>query len=285
MDDHVLIWEMGPRDGLQNEAAQIPTEQKVALVNKLSATGLRRIEVTSFVSPRWVPQMADAAQVFAAINRRPGVVYSALTPNMQGFEAALSSGVGEVAIFASASEAFSSKNINCSITESMARFQPVLGRAHDMRMPVRAYVSCAIDCPYDGPVVPANVAKVTRQLLDMGCYEVSLADTIGSGQPDRVHSMLDAVLDVAEARTLALHFHDTQGRAIDNVAAGLERGIRIFDAAVGGLGGCPYAPGAKGNVATETVVDWLHSHGLSTGTDLDLLREAGRFANDLRKPT
>ena len=282
MDDQVLIWEMGPRDGLQNEAALIPTDQKVALVDQLSATGLRRIEVTSFVSPRWVPQMADAAQVLAAITRRPGVVYSALTPNMQGFEAALASGVGEVAVFASASEAFSRKNINCSITESIARFQPILDRARELDLPVRAYVSCAIDCPYDGPVDPVSVAGVTRHLLDLGCYEVSLADTIGSGQPDRVHAMLDAVLDVAEAPSLALDFHDTQGRAIDNVAAGLERGIRIFDAAVGGLGGCPYAPGAKGNVATETVVDWLHGHGLSTGIDLDLLREAGRFAKNIR---
>ncbi|MBE2274902.1 MAG: hydroxymethylglutaryl-CoA lyase [Rhodobacteraceae bacterium] len=283
MTDDVLIWEMGPRDGLQNEPTPIPTAQKVELVDLLTAAGLRKIEVTSFVSPKWVPQMADAAQVMAAIGRRPGVVYSALTPNMQGFEAALAGKADEVAVFASASEGFSRKNINCTIAESMARFAPILDRARDIGLPVRAYVSCAIECPYDGPTDPARVAAVTTRLLDMGCYEVSLADTIGSGRPETVSAMLDAVLAEASATSLALHFHDTRGMAVENVAAGLARGIRIFDAAVGGLGGCPYAPGAKGNVATETVVDWLHRQGMQTGIDLARLQAAGRYAQGLRR--
>lgn len=282
MDDDVLIWEMGPRDGLQNEAALIPTAEKVDLVDRLSATGLSKIEVTSFVSPKWVPQMADAAQVMAAITRRPDVVYSALTPNLQGFEAALVNRADEVAVFASASEGFSRKNINCSIAESLARFVPILDRARDIGMRVRAYVSCATDCPYDGPTDPASVARVAMRLLAMGCYEVSLADTIGSGRPETVRAMLKAVLGEAPAGRLALHFHDTRGRAIDNTAVGLEMGIRIFDAAVGGLGGCPYAPGAKGNVATEKMVRWLHGQGLRTGVDLAMLENAGRFAQGLR---
>ncbi len=283
MTDEVLIWEMGPRDGLQNEPAPIPAAQKVELVDLLTGTGLRKIEVTSFVSPKWVPQMADAAQVMAAITRGPGVIYSALVPNMPGFEDALAAGADEVAVFASASEGFSRRNINCTIAESMARFDPILARAREIDLPVRAYVSCAIECPYDGPTDPARVARVARQLLDMGCYEISLADTIGSGRPETVSAMLDAVLVEAGAARLALHFHDTRGRAIDNVAVGLARGIRIFDAAVGGLGGCPYAPGARGNVATETVVGWLHRQGMQTGIDLPRLQEAGRYAQGLRR--
>jgi hydroxymethylglutaryl-CoA lyase len=268
---------MGPREGLQNEAVQIATEDKVRLVNMLSDAGLPKIEVTSFVSPKWVPQMADAAQVLAGISRKPGVVYSALTPNMRGLEAALAAGVDEVAVFAGASEGFSRANINCSLAESLERFAPVLMAA---TVPVRGYVSCVTDCPFDGPTPPEDVARVVAALFEMGCYEVSLGDTIGHGTPETVGAMLEVVTQVGAP--LAGHFHDTKGRALENIEVALTHGLRVFDAAVGGLGGCPYAPGAQGNVATEAVVALLHGTGYATGVDAAALAGAAEFAKGLR---
>ncbi|MDT8858382.1 hydroxymethylglutaryl-CoA lyase [Paracoccaceae bacterium Fryx2] len=282
MADPVTVFEMGPRDGLQNEPTPIRTADKIALVDLLSDCGLRRIEVTSFVSPKWVPQMADAAEVLAGIVRRPGVSYAALTPNLKGFEAALAAGVDEVAVFASASEGFSQANINCSIAESLERFAPVLAAARVAGMPVRGYVSCVTDCPFDGPVPPAAVVRVAVALRDMGCFEVALGDTIGHGTPDSIVRMLDAVLEALPAGQLAGHYHDTQGRALDNIAVSLDRGLRVFDAAVGGLGGCPYAPGAAGNVATEAVVAMLEARGHATGINRAKLARAAAFAKTLR---
>lgn len=283
MSNFVTLYEMGPRDGLQNEAKMIPTADKVALIDKLSECGLSNIEVTSFVSPKWVPQMADAAQVFASISRKPNVVYAALTPNERGFENALAAGADEVAIFASASEGFSKANINCSIAESIERFQPVMVAAKSAGLRVRGYVSCVTNCPYDGAVSPKSVAQVAMQLMELGCYQVSLGDTIGAATPDTTRAMLDAVLADITADKLAGHFHETQGRAIDNIAVSLEMGLRVFDAAVGGLGGCPYAPGAQGNVATERVVDFLHAQGFATGVDRAKLDDVATFAKGLRK--
>lgn len=283
MSDFVTLYEMGPRDGLQNEATMISTADKVALVDKLSDCGLLNIEVTSFVSPKWVPQMADAAQVLAAISRKPNVVYAALTPNERGFENAVAAGADEVAIFASASEGFSKANINCSIAESIERFQPVMVAAKSAGLRVRGYVSCVTNCPYDGAVSPKSVAQVAMQLMELGCYQVSLGDTIGAATPDTTRAMLDAVLADITADKLAGHFHETQGRAIDNIAVSLEMGLRVFDAAVGGLGGCPYAPGAQGNVATERVVDFLHAQGFATGVDRSKLDDVATFAKGLRK--
>lgn len=282
MTDFVTIFEMGPRDGLQNESTPVSTEDKVRLVNLLSDCGFRKIEVTSFVSPKWVPQMSDASEVLARITRHPGVAYAALAPNLRGFEGALAAKADEVAIFGSASEGFSRANINCSIEESLARFAPVAAAAKAAGIPLRGYVSCVTDCPYDGGVDPGNVAQVARALLDMGCYEISLGDTIGAGTPDSVGEMLDAVLDAVPAAQLAGHFHDTGGQAIRNIAVSLEKGLRTFDAAVGGLGGCPYAPGAKGNVATEKVVSFMADHGLPTGIDTEKLNGAAEFARSLR---
>ena len=280
MSETVTIFEMGPRDGLQNEGRRIETADKVRLVDLLSEAGLRKIEVTSFVSPRWVPQMADAAEVLAGIHRKPGVIYSALTPNMRGFEAAMLAGVDEVAVFASASEGFSQANINCSIAESLERFAPVLDAAKARGMPVRGYVSCVTDCPYDGPTPPQEVARVAAALWEMGCYEVSLGDTIGHGTPETVAAMLEVVTGTGAA--LAGHFHDTKGRALENIEVALDYEVRVFDAAVGGLGGCPYAPGAAGTVATEAVVDLLSRLGYATGVDQDRLAEAAAFAKGLR---
>ena len=282
MAGRVTIVEMGPRDGLQNEPAPVATADKIRLIDALSATGLTRIEATSFVSPKWVPQMADAAEVMAGIARAPGVTYAVLTPNLRGFEAALAAGADEVAVFASASEGFSQKNINCSVAESLDRFAPVMEAAAAASIPVRGYVSCVTDCPYDGPVAPADVARVAEALLAMNCFEVSLGDTIGAGAPDTVAAMLDAVLGVAPASRLAGHFHDTRGRALDNIGVCLDRGLRVFDAAVGGLGGCPYAPGASGNVATESVLAMLSSRGFDAGVDAAKLAEAARIAQSLR---
>ncbi|MDR5654564.1 hydroxymethylglutaryl-CoA lyase [Ruixingdingia sedimenti] len=282
MAEQVTIFEMGPRDGLQNEKRMIPTADKIRLVDLLSDCGLRKIEVTSFVSPKWVPQMADAAEVLAGINRRPGVAYAALTPNLKGFEAALAARADEVAVFASASEGFSRKNINCSIAESLARFAPVLDAAGAAGIPVRGYVSCVTDCPYDGPTPPAKVAEVAARLIAMGCYEVSLGDTIGAGTPETVGRMLDAVLSAVPAGRLAGHYHDTHARALDNIEVSLRRGLRVFDSSAGGLGGCPYAPGARGNVATEAVVGLLHARGFETGIDPDRLGKAAVFARGLR---
>lgn len=282
MSDQVVLFEMGPRDGLQNEKKQIPTQSKIDLVNRLSDCGFQKIEVTSFVSPKWVPQMADAADVLAGIERRKGVTYTALTPNLRGFENALAAHVDEVAIFASASQGFSRANINCSIEESLERFAPIMQAAKHANMPVRGYVSCVTDCPYDGAVQPHDVARVSKALFDMGCYEISLGDTIGAAIPDTTRAMLNAVLSELSAEHLAGHFHDTNGRALDNIQTALDMGLRVFDAAVGGLGGCPYAPGARGNVATEDVVSLLQSQGLETGIDLDRLTQVAAFAKGLR---
>ncbi len=282
MSERVTIFEMGPRDGLQNEQVMISTDNKIRLVDALSGCGYSKIEVTSFVSPKWVPQMADAADVLAGITRNPAVSYAALTPNLRGFEAALSSRADEIAIFGSASEGFSQKNINCSITESLERFKPVLEAAKGANMPVRGYVSCVTDCPYDGPVPPQSVARVASALIAMGCYEVSLGDTIGAGSPETVGKMLDTVIEHVPARQLAGHYHDTKGRALENVEASLDRGLRVFDSSVGGLGGCPYAPGAKGNVATEALVELLHRRGFETGINAEKLSRVGDFARGLR---
>jgi hydroxymethylglutaryl-CoA lyase len=282
MSERVEIFEVGPRDGLQNEARAIPTAEKVALVDCLSRAGFRRIECASFVSPKWVPQMADSAEVLAAITRAPGVSYAALTPNMKGLERAMAARADEVAIFASASEGFSRANINASVAESLARFAPVAEAARAAGLPLRGYVSCVVDCPYDGAVAPGAVARVVAALRDLGCYEISLGDTIGQGQPEAVEAMLAAVSQESDPAQLAGHFHDTAGRALDNVAVALERGLRVFDAAVGGLGGCPYAPGAAGNVATEALAARLAELGFETGLDGAVLRDAAALARGMR---
>lgn len=282
MVDHVQIFEVGPRDGLQNEQRLIPAAAKIRLVEMLSACGFEKIEVTSFVSPRWVPQMADAAEVMAGIHRQPGIRYTALTPNLKGYQDARAAAADEVAIFGAASEGFSRSNINCSIAESLERFAPVTAAAREDGVPVRGYVSCVTDCPYEGPTPPDRVAWVTERLLAMGCYAVSLGDTIGAGTPERVATMLDAVLQVATPTQLAGHYHDTQGRALENIQVSLEQGLRVFDAAVAGLGGCPYAPGAKGNVDTLEVATMLIEQGYDTGLDLRRLQQAAEFARGLR---
>ena len=283
MTERVEIVEVGPRDGLQNEARMIPAAEKIALIDCLSHAGFRRIEAASFVSPKWVPQMADGAEVMAGIARAPGVSYAALTPNMRGFERALAAKADEVAIFGSASEGFSRANINASIAESLDRFAPVAEAAAAAGVPVRGYVSCVTDCPYDGPTPPAKVAEVTAALLGMGCYEVSLGDTIGKGTPETVEAMLMAVLETAPPDRLAGHFHDTGGQALDNIEMALGAGLRVFDAAVGGLGGCPYAPGAAGNVATEAVQARLVALGYETGLDAAVLDEAAAMARAMRE--
>lgn len=276
------IFEVGPRDGLQNEPEPIATADKIALVDCLSRAGFRRIEVASFVSPKHVPQMADGADVLKGIARRDGVRYAALTPNLRGYEAAIAAQADEVAVFASASEGFSKANINASIAESLERFAPILEEARHVDVPVRGYVSCAIACPYDGPVLPQKVAEIADRLFAMGCYEISLGDTIGAGTPDSIARMLLAVRDVVPVGRLAGHYHDTQGRAMDNIDVSLSLGLRTFDAAVGGLGGCPFAPGATGNVATEDVAAHLAALGYDTGLDLDVVREAAALARDMR---
>lgn len=282
MTERVEIFEVGPRDGLQNEPRPIPLEEKLALIDLLSQAGFRRIEVASFVSPKWVPQMADSGEVLAGIRRAAGVRYSALTPNMKGLERAIAARADEVAIFASASEGFSKSNLNCSIEESFERFAPLAEAAKAAGLPVRGYVSCATDCPFDGAIAPAAVAAVAGRLWAMGCYEVSVADTIGRGTAEAVGAMLDAVLDVVPASGLAGHFHDTGGQALQNIGVSLEKGLRVFDAAVGGLGGCPYAPGAAGNVATEAVADYLAAAGYETGLKRDILAQAGQMARAMR---
>ncbi len=279
---HVEIVEVGPRDGLQNEARLIPTPDKIALIDLLSTAGFARIEAASFVSPKWAPQMADAAAVMAGITRMAGVRYAALAPNLQGYLAAKAAGVDEVAIFVAASEGFSRANLNIGIDGSLDRLRPVAEAARADGMVPRGYVSCVTDCPFDGATPPANVARVVGHLRDMGCAEVSLADTIGRGRPEAVDAMLRAVLDVMPAHALAGHFHDTGGRALDNIAVALDHGLRVFDASVGGLGGCPYAPGAAGNVATEAVAAWLAGQGWETGLDADVLAQAAAMARGLR---
>ncbi|WP_027997864.1 hydroxymethylglutaryl-CoA lyase [Sinorhizobium arboris] len=280
--EQVTIVEVAPRDGLQNESRLVATEDKVRLVDLLSDCGYERIEVTGFVSPRWVPQMADAPAVMAGIARRPGTRYAALTPNMRGFEAALAARADEVAIFAAASESFSEKNINCSISESIERFRPVAEASRRQGIPLRGYVSCVVECPYEGIIEPEAAARVARLLADLGCYEISLGDTIGRGTPEAVHRMLTAVLGEIEAAKLAGHFHDTSGRALENIGVALERGLRVFDAAAGGLGGCPYAPGAAGNVDTLAVNAFLEARGFATGLDAEKLDRAAAFARSLR---
>ena len=267
----VRIVEMGPRDGLQNEKQVVPLATKLQLIDRLADAGLREIEATSFVSPKWVPQMGDHAELMRTLKRRAGVSYPVLTPNLQGFEAARAAGADQVAVFAAASEAFSKKNINCSIAESIDRFLPVMAAAREAGIKVRGYVSCVIACPYEGPVAPAKVAEVAARLADIGCDEVSLGDTIGVGTPASVQRMLQACARVLPVERLAGHYHDTYGMAVANVAASYQFGLRCFDASVGGLGGCPYAKGATGNVATEDVVYLLHGLGATTGIDLDAL--------------
>ncbi|HMO09185.1 MAG TPA: hydroxymethylglutaryl-CoA lyase [Paracoccaceae bacterium] len=278
----VEIVEVGPRDGLQNETRTIPTAEKVALVDTLSRAGFRRIEAASFVSPKWVPQMADGAEVMAAILRPPGVRFSVLAPNLRGYQAAHAAGADEVAVFVSASEGFSRANLNATVAESLDRLRPVAQAAAADGMALRGYVSCVTDCPFDGPTPPAAVARVAAALRKLGCAEVSLGDTIGRGRPEAVDAMLAAVLEVLPPERLAGHFHDTSGRAVENVAVALDRGLRVFDAAVGGLGGCPYAPGAAGNLATERLADWLDGQGWDTGLDPAVLAEAAGMARAMR---
>jgi Isopropylmalate/homocitrate/citramalate synthases len=282
MPEPVEIFEVGPRDGLQNEKRLIPTAEKVALVDLLSTAGFRRIEVASFVSPKWVPQMADSAEVLAGIDRRPGISYAALTPNMKGYEGARAARADEIAVFASASEGFSKANLNCTVAESIDRFLPILAAARADGIPVRGYISCVTDCPFDGPTPPVAVAALAERLMELGCYEVSLGDTIGRATPETLSAMLRAVTDRVPADRLAGHYHDTGGRACDNIEASLGFGLRVFDAAVGGLGGCPYAPGAQGNVATEAAMDRLESLGFSTGLDRAVIESAAGMARAMR---
>ena len=279
---HVDIFEMGPRDGLQNEKIEVSVGQKIALIDCLSRAGYRRIECASFVSPKWVPQMAGSADVLGRISRADGVRYAALTPNMRGFNDAKAANADEVSVFGSASEAFSKANINVSIEESLDQFEAVIKAARTIGMPVRGYVSCVAGCPFEGEVDPSAVARVAERLFSMGCYEVSLGDTIGVGTPDIIAKMLIAVRDVVPVARLAGHYHDTNGRAMDNIDASLALGVRVFDASVAGLGGCPYAPGAAGNVATEDVAAHLQRLGYETGLDLAVVAQAAEMARAIR---
>jgi len=281
MSDFVRIVEVGPRDGLQNEKQPVSTADKIALIDRLSATGLRSIEATSFVSPRWVPQLADAADVYAGIHRRPGVAYPVLVPNEQGYARALAAGVQEVAVFTAASETFNRTNTNAGIDESLARFEPILRRAADDGVRVRGYVSTVLGCPYQGEVPVSEVVRVARALHGMGCYEISLGDTIGVGTPRKARAMLEAVAADVPMQALAVHFHDTYGQAVANIASCVEAGVRVVDSAVSGAGGCPYAKGASGNVASEDAVYLLHGMGLQTGVELESLAEIGRWLSAL----
>ncbi len=279
----VKIVEVGPRDGLQNEATIIPTDVKVELIRRLAETGLQHIEATSFVSPKWVPQMADAHDVMTALNHHSSITYSVLTPNLKGMEMALAAGAKEVAIFGAASESFSQKNINCSVTESIARFEPVVALARQNNIPVRGYVSCVLGCPYEGEVAPSKVLEVSQRLLDLGCYEISLGDTIGTGTVASTQELLYALLAKINSNQLAVHFHNTYGQALANIHRAMQLGIATVDASVSGLGGCPYAKGASGNVATEDVLYMLNGMGISTGIDLNKLIAAGNFISDFLK--
>lgn len=286
LPSHVRLVEVGPRDGLQNEAQPISVADKVQLVDALSATGLSYIEVGSFVSPKWVPQMAGSAEVFAQIQRKPGVTYGALAPNLRGFEDALAAGVKEVAVFAAASEAFSQRNINCSISESLERFAPIMAAAKHHGISVRGYVSCVLGCPYEGQIAPEQVAAVARELYAMGCYEVSLGDTIGTGTAGATRRLFEVVGGQVPRDKLAGHFHDTYGQAVANIYASLLEGINVFDSSIAGLGGCPYAKGASGNVATEDVLYLLNGLGIETGIDLEALIRAGeQISRVLGRPT
>jgi hydroxymethylglutaryl-CoA lyase len=281
-DKHVTIFEVGARDGLQNEKTMIASEQKIELINRLSECGFSKIEATAFVSPKWVPQMADAKEVMAGITRHKDIDYAVLTPNLKGYELAKNAKADEVAIFGSASEGFSKANVNASIAETIERFLPITQQAHEDGIPVRGYISCVTDCPYDGETSPDKVAWMAEQLFEAGCYEISLGDTIGQATPEKIVAMLNAVLDVVPAEKLAGHYHDTAGRALSNIEASLEKGLRTFDTSVGGLGGCPYAPGAAGNVATGAVVKMLAKLEFETGIDLTKLSEVESFALSLR---
>jgi len=273
----VRIVEVGPRDGLQNEKQSIATDIKVGLVDRLTGAGLPAIEAAAFVSPKWVPQMADGAEVMARIKRKPGVAYPVLVPNMKGFESAVAAGVEEIAVFGAASESFSHKNINSTIAQSLARFEPVVAAAHEKGIKVRGYISCVLGCPYEGEIAPKAVADVAKALYEMGCYEISAGDTIGVGTPSRTLAMLEAVAKHVPLDRIAGHYHDTYGQALANIYASLEFGVAVFDSSVAGLGGCPYAKGATGNVATEDVVYMLHGLGCETGVNLDRLIDAGEY--------
>ena len=274
------VVEVGPRDGLQNERQQIPTSTKVHLIEALANCGLPTVEATSFVSPEWIPQLADAEEVFRAVNKREGTRYPVLVPNLKGFERAQSVGVDEIAVFGAASEAFSHKNINCSIAESLERFRPVIERATEAGIDVRGYVSCVMGCPYQGKVSPDDVLRVTRALLEAGCYEVSLGDTIGAGTAGQARDLIRHLKKEVPVEKLAVHFHDTRGQAIANILVCIDEGIRVADASIAGLGGCPYAPASSGNVATEELVFMVESLGLKTGVDLPHLIDIGRFISD-----
>ncbi|WP_377810483.1 hydroxymethylglutaryl-CoA lyase [Azospirillum sp. A29] len=282
----VRMVEVGPRDGLQNEKSMVPTAVKVELVNRLSDAGLGVVEAASFVSPKWVPQMGDSAEVLAGIARKPGVRYAALTPNLKGLEGALAARADEVAVFGAASESFSQKNINCSIAESLDRFAPVMEQAKAAGVPVRGYVSCVLGCPYEGKIAPKAVADVAERLFAMGCYEISLGDTIGTGTPTKAQAMIAAVAERVPVDKIAVHFHDTYGQALANILAALQMGVAVVDSSVAGLGGCPYAKGASGNVASEDVLYMLNGLGIETGVDLDRLIAAGAFISDaIGRPT
>ena len=275
--DRVTIYEVGPRDGLQNEPEQVPTEIKIALIDRLSETGLTEIETTAFVSPKWVPQMGDNAAVMAGIHRRDGVHYPVLTPNLKGFENASAADADTVCVFTAASEAFSRKNTDCSIDESFARAAPIVEAAAREGRRVRGYISCVLGCPYEGEIAPEAVARVAKRLQAMGCYEISLGDTVGTGTPRKAVAMIEAVAAEVPREKLAAHFHDTYGQALANLLAVIEQGVAVIDSSVGGLGGCPYAKGAKGNVATEDVLYMLHGMGIETGVDLDAIVDTAWF--------
>ncbi|NXK16088.1 HMGC2 protein, partial [Arenaria interpres] len=277
LPEYIKIVEVGPRDGLQNEKVIVPTDIKIELINRLSKTGLPAVEVTSFVSSKWVPQMADHKEVMRGIERHPGVQYPVLTPNLQGFHSAIAAGATEVSVFGAASESFSKKNINCSIEESIEKFEEVVKSARNMNIPVRGYVSCALGCPYEGNVIPAKVAEVSKRLYGMGCYEISLGDTIGVGTPGSMKRMLEAVMKEIPLSALAVHCHDTYGQALANILTAIQMGVAVVDSSVAGLGGCPYAKGATGNVATEDVIYMLNGLGINTGVNLYAVMEAGNF--------
>ena len=276
----VKVVEVGPRDGLQNETAPVSTETKLALIERLAAAGLTAVEAGSFVSPRRVPRMADSAEIYRRLTRRPGTVYPALVPNLQGLEAALAAGVEEIAVFVSASEGFSQRNIACSRAESLDRLAPVARAAVAQGLRLRGYVSCVVACPYDGPVAPDQAAEMAERLIELGCYEISLGDTIGVATADAVRRLIEAAAVRLPRERLALHFHDTYGQGVANVLTGLEEGIAVYDASVAGLGGCPFAPGATGNVATEDVLYLLHGLGIETGVDLAAVAETGAWISD-----
>jgi len=285
LPSQVKIVEVGPRDGLQNEKQIVPTEIKIELINRLAEAGVRVIEATSFVSPKWVPQMGDNTAVMQGITKRNATVYPVLTPNLQGFDSAIQAGASEVAIFAAASESFSRKNINCSIAESLKRFEPILSVASSLEIKVRGYVSCVVGCPYEGAIAPEQAASVAKKLFDMGCYEVSLGDTIGVGNPASIQRLIEACAEQIPIEKLAGHYHDTYGMAVANIYASLQMGMAIFDSSIAGLGGCPYAEGASGNVATEDVVYLLQGLGIESGIDLAKLAVIGDWISSaLNRP-